>query len=132
MVADRLQKVVTHPLHAHLGIKEIQSEAGHGSFSITVADTVLSPAGSLHGGVVYFLSDVCAYAGLLSLLDAKTDAVTHDIQVSVMRSARPGDVVDFRSKVVRLGKRLCFLEVIASTGDQIIATAKVTKSILSV
>ncbi len=127
----RLEKVINHPLHQQLGVTHITSEAGVGRFSIDVNQHATNPAGVLHGGVVYLLSDVCAYAGLLSLLDDTTEAVTHDIQVSVMRPASLGQTVEFESRVVRLGKRLCFIEVVARVEEKVLATAKVTKSVLS-
>lgn len=127
----RLKKVMNHPLHRHLGVTEITSEAGVGRFAIQVNDQVINPAGVLHGGVVYLLSDVCAYAGLLSLIDDSTEAVTHDIQVSVMRPAQLGQTLEFESRVVRLGKRLCFIEVVTRVEGEILATTKVTKSILT-
>lgn len=127
---QRVQKIIDHPLHQYLGVRSISSREGAGTLSIDVSKNVLNPAGAFHGGVIYILCDVCAYAGLLSLLDEKTEAVTHDIQVSVMSSAKLGDVVEFKSKVVRLGRRICFIEVAAKVKDKIIATAKVTKSII--
>ena len=48
----------------------------------------------------------CVFVGLWLLyvtIDDNADA--HDIQVSVMRSAKLGDVVRFESKIVRLGRR---------------------------
>ncbi|MBU1195610.1 MAG: PaaI family thioesterase [Proteobacteria bacterium] len=127
---QRIQKVINHPLHQYLGVRSINTKEGAGTFSIEVSRNVLNPAGAFHGGVIYFLCDVCAYAGLLSLLDDKTEAVTHDIQVSVMSSAKLKDIVEFNSKIIRLGRRLCFIEVTAMVKDKIIATAKITKSIL--
>lgn len=129
---ERLQQVADHHLHQHLGITEIKSDSGNGSLSVTVSRNTVNPAGVFHGGVAYMLCDICAYAGLLSLIDDKTEAVTHDIHVSVMQSARRGDVVDFNSSVVRLGKRLCFIDVTASVAGKVIATARVTKSLLAV
>lgn len=128
---SRLEKVINHPLHKQLGISCIESREGCGHFSIRVSESSLNPAGALHGGVIYLLCDVCAYAGLLSLIDEQTEAVTHDIQVSVMRSAKLGDKVHFDSNVVRLGKRICFIEIVATIGNNVIATAKVTKSMIS-
>jgi uncharacterized protein (TIGR00369 family) len=84
----------------------------------------------LHGGVIYAVCDVCAYAGLLSLLEKDREAVTHDIHVSVMRAARKGEVVTMNSQVIKMGKRLCFLQVTATASDQLIAMATITKSIL--
>ncbi len=128
---EKLVKVARHPLHQFLGATTIASEEGVGKLSIRVTDSLVNPAGIFHGGVIYILADVCAYSGLLSLLDSATDAVTHDIQVSVMRSAKKGDVVDFESKVLKLGGRLCFMEVNITVAEQMIAKAMVTKSLIS-
>ena len=127
----RLQTVLSHPLHQFLGVADIHSNDGHGEIRITVTDQLINPAGLFHGGVVYVLSDVCAYAGLLSLLSDNEEAVTHDLHVSVLRPAMLGDEVVFRSEVVKRGRQLCFLNVTATVDDKIIATARVTKSIIS-
>lgn len=124
----RLKKVINHPLHRRLGITDIESEGGVGRFSIEVNEDSLNPGGMFHGGVLYLLCDVCAYAGMLSRMDELTEAVTHDIQVSVMRPAKLGDRIEFKSRVVRQGKRLCFIEVEATVDGDILGTAKVTKS----
>jgi len=127
----RLQAVEQHPLHRYLGVTTIQSNQGCAEFTIEVNEQTLNPAGVFHGGVIYILCDVCAYAGLSSVLEDNIEAVTHDIQVSVMRAAQMGDQINFKSKIVRLGKRLCFIETVATVGNHVIATAKITKSILS-
>ena len=126
---DRLNKILALPLHQFLGVTALSSDAGRGALSITITENLINPAGILHGGVIYVLCDVCAYAGLLSLLDDGTEAMTHDIQISVMRSARLADVVDFQSEVVKMGKRICFIDVKATVNGEIIAAARVTKSI---
>ena len=48
-----------------------------------------------------------------------------------MQSARLGEVVDFRSRVVKLGRRLCFIEVVASVGERVVVATKLTKSVLT-
>ena len=126
----RLQQVIDHPLHQHLGIETIDSENGAARFSIRVDENTLNPAGVLHGGVLYLLCDVCAYAGLLSTLDTNTEAVTHDIHVSVMHAARAGEVVVFESNPVRVGRRIAFIDVSARVDERLIATARVTKTLL--
>jgi uncharacterized protein (TIGR00369 family) len=127
----RLRKVLDHPLHQFLGVADISSENGQGEIRIKVSEELVNPAGLFHGGVVYVLSDVCAYAGLLSLLSDNEEAVTHDLHVSVLRPAMLGNEVVFRSEVVKRGRQLCFLNVTATVDDKIIATARVTKSIIS-
>ena len=126
----RLQNVLSHPLHQFLGVADIHSADGQGEIRITVTDELVNPAGVFHGGVVYVLSDVCAYAGLLSLLNDNEEAVTHDLHVSILRPAKHGDEVVFRSEVVKRGRQLCFIDVTASVNDKIIATIRVTKSVI--
>jgi uncharacterized protein (TIGR00369 family) len=127
---ERLSKIIEHPLHRFLGVTTIQSKSGKGTLSVKINDNTVNPAGAFHGGVIYVLCDVCAYCGLLSLIDDGTSAVTHDLQVSIMKSAKLGDIVDFNSKVVKLGRRICFIDVKVTLSGQIIASARVTKSIL--
>lgn len=129
---QRLEAVRNHPLHRHLGITDISSEDGKGRLLASVGENAVNPAGKYHGGVVYMLCDICAYCGLLSRLEDNTDAVTHDIQISILAGAERGDEVIFESEVIKLGRRLAFLETRARAGDRLIATAKVTKSLLSV
>jgi len=76
------------------------------------------------------LSDVCAMVGLMSRLPANQHAVTHDIHVSVMRSAAIGELVTFDSRIMQLGRRLCFCEVVVRGGNSTLATARVTKSLV--
>jgi uncharacterized protein (TIGR00369 family) len=130
-LARRLQPLIDHPLHRLLGAQEWQSREGAGHLSIEVSALISSPAGGLHGGVVYLLSDVCAMVGLMSRLPVDQHAVTHDIQVSVMRSAALGDRVSFDSTITHLGRRLCFCEVVVQSGGKTLATARVTKSLVA-
>jgi uncharacterized protein (TIGR00369 family) len=128
---QRLKKVLGLPLHRELGVTSIVSVDGRGTMDVTVNGKMVNVNGILHGGVVYLLCDVCAYGGLVSMLDDDTEAVTHDIHVSVMKSAREGDRVTFTSEVVRFGRTICFIDVKAAVGDQVIASARITKSILT-
>lgn len=127
---NRLDAVRNLPLHRYLGVTRLTSEEGRGTLAFEVGESSENPAGVLHGGVIYALCDVCAYAGLLSLLAPDQEAVTHDLHISVMRPAQHGDIVVIESRPVRLGRRIGFFEVTATVGDTVIATARVTKSII--
>ena len=127
---ERILQIVNHPLHRHLGIRDAHSEDGRGRFTFAVGDTTVNPAGALHAGVIYLLCDVCAYLGLMSVLPGHQEAVTHDIHVSVLRSAQRGDTVKMESKIVKKGKSLCFIDVTAAAEGQLIATARITKSLI--
>lgn len=127
---ERILQVINHPLHRHLGVSDAHSENGQGSFTFAVGDTTVNPADALHGGVIYLLCDVCAYLGLVSVFREDQEAVTHDIHVSVLRSAKRGDTVKMESRIIKKGKNLCFIDVSATVQDQLIATARITKSLI--
>ena len=129
-IEQRIQLIKDNCFHQYIGIEEISSQSGEGLLSFTVGDSVLNPNGKLHGGIFYALSDVCAYAGLVSLLPPSQDAVTHDIHVSVLRFAKGGDKIIFKSQVSKLGKRIAFINTNAYCEDLFLTEARVTKSII--
>ncbi|MBU0991151.1 MAG: PaaI family thioesterase [Proteobacteria bacterium] len=127
---NRLVPVINLPYHQFLGVQNLRGEAGRGFLSITVNQNNANPLGALHGGVIYSLCDVCAYAALLSIMEDENEAVTHDIHVSVLRSARLGQKIDFEAEVVKKGRTLCFIDAAARVEGNVIAAARVTKSIV--
>lgn len=128
----RLDAIRELPFHRYLGFEIVRAEEGEAELSFTVNDATINPAGVLHGGIVYTLCDVCAYAGLASVLPPEKEAVTHDIHVSVLRAAALGDVVSFVSHPVKIGRSLCFLDITATVAGRPIATARVTKTLVDV
>jgi len=129
---EKIDLIKNHPLHIYLGVQEIISDNGTANLKAIVNNNSLNPSGFYHGGVMYLLLDACAYSGILSALDPHEDALTHDIHVSVMRPAKLNDSIIYQSNVVKRGKRLCFIDVVAKCEDKIIATARITKSIISI
>lgn len=125
-----LPQVQAAPLHRQLGVKEIRAGNGEAILEVPVSDGNINPAGVLHGGVVYTLCDVVAYCALLSELQDGEDAVTHDIHVNVMRAAKAGERVRFTGRVVRRGRSLAFVEAAAHSGENLLARAQITKSII--
>lgn len=129
-IRDVLSMVESHPLHRYIGVETIHAEAGKAHFSVEIGINTVNSRGAFHGGVVYTLCDMACYAALMSELTDGEDAVTHDIHVSLMRGAKIGDRVRFDGKVIKRGRNLGFMEAAAYLGDQLIARATVTKSIL--
>lgn len=131
MSTAKLQAVQNQPYHHYLGLQKLEAETGHGRLQLVIEEQLINPAGALHGGVLYSVLDVVSYLALLSQLEAKQEAVTHDIHVSVMRAAKLGQQLNFSATLEKLGKRLAFIEAKARCGEQLIASARVTKSIIS-
>lgn len=131
-MTERLKTFTNMPLHQYLGVESITSEAGNGTLVANVSEQTLNMLGVYHGGVTYTLCDVCAYGGLLSLMADDEDAVTHDFHVSLIRSVKAGETVVFTSTLLKKGRNLCFFDVQAKVGDKLVATARVTKSLLQI
>ncbi len=125
-----LPYVVGHPQHRAMGVERIEAADGRSRVEIDVAGDMVNAAGMFLGGNVYTICDMACYAALLSELPEGHSAVTHDIHVSLMRGARAGDRVVFTGRVIRRGRSVAFMEAEARVGDEIMARATVTKSIL--
>jgi len=128
---ENIEAIQNHPLHVSIGVQKITSDSGNARLTAVVNTASLNPQGFYHGGVMYLLLDACAYSGVLSALESNEDAVTHDIHVSVLRPAKLNDQIIYESTLVKRGRSLCFIDAQARCGEKLIATARITKSIIS-
>ena len=129
---ERLDAIRNHPLHRQLGLHQLEATAGRAELSARIAGkSTLNPAGVMHGGVLYVLSDVAAYAATLSMLDPSEEAVTHDLHISVLRGSSSGAEIALSAQVLRRGRKLVFIQVQAHADDHLLATATVTKSVIA-
>ncbi len=129
-LARRSALLAESPFHNFLGLKLNCAEPGRAEIEFTPMENVRNGSGVLHGGIIYSILDVAAYAALLPCLTDRQEAVTHDIHCSVLQPARLGQPVVFQGRVRKLGKRLAFCESEAWAGENLIALARVTKSII--
>ena len=125
-----LPYVMDHPLHRAMGVERIEAAGGRSRIEIDVGPGMVNAAGMFLGGNVYTICDMACYAALLSELPEGENAVTHDIHVSLMRGAKAGDRVVFSGRVIRRGRSIAFMEAEARVGEDVVARATVTKSIL--
>lgn len=127
---DLLTSVESHPLHRMMGVEKIESANGSSSIAFTVGDMSVNARGAFHGGVAYTICDMACYSALLGLLNEGENAATHDIHVSLLRAAVRGDRIVTTGKVIKRGRNVAFMEAEMHCGDELIARATVTKSIL--
>ena len=123
----RQQVILDVALHRHFGLEFEGCAEGQASASFVVGSRHVA-FGGLHGGVLYALMDAVSMLALLTRLGPAQHAVTHDLHVSVMRGAAPGDRVVLEGRVARLGRSIAFVDAAARVGDTVIAAARVTKS----
>ncbi len=127
---SRFQILRDLPLHKYLGLTVREADAGRSVLELVVNTNNANVFGVLHGGVIYTICDVAGFAALCSVMSEDETAVTHDIHVSCIRPAPFGSTLRVEGTVVQKGRTLAFMDAVAKLGDKIIATARVTKSIV--
>lgn len=125
-----LPHILGHPLHRALGLETIDAGQGRSRFEVLIGPDMVNVAGMFHGGIVYLLADLACFAAVLSELKDDEFAVTHDIHVSMLRAAKLGQRASFEARVLKLGRSVAFMEAQVRCGEELLARATVTKSIL--
>lgn len=130
MQHPHVAQVEALPYHRYLGLRVLESSEGRGKLELPITEANANAMNVLHGGVLYTVCDVASYLALVSLLPHDHGAVTHDLHVSCMRPGGFGETLLVEAEVVRQGRSVAFMDARARIGDKLIATARVTKSIM--
>ena len=131
MNQNELDKVRSWPLHHSWGVQSIRALDGRSEISVQVNESMSNPAGTMHGGLIYALTDVAAYTALLSVVEENQTGVTHHINVQVLRPVQLGAVLRIEAEVIKRGRRLSFIESKAYIEDKVVALASITKSMVT-
>ena len=131
MNQNELDKVRSWPLHHSWGVQSIHALDGRSEISVQVNESMSNPAGTMHGGLIYALTDVAAYTALLSVVEENQTGVTHHINVQVLRPVQLGAVLRIEAEVIKRGRRLSFIESKAYIEDKVVALASITKSMVT-
>ena len=129
-VAPATVDVEALPLHRFIGARLLDPQHPEVGLTFTVHPGIEGRAGRLNFGAVSVIIDAAAYLALSPSLSAGEDAVSHDIHESVLRPVLSGQVVEVRGRLVQRGRRVAFVDVEASVEGQLIATARITKTIV--
>jgi uncharacterized protein (TIGR00369 family) len=81
-----------------------------------------NPAGTVQAGVQSVLLDAAMNFALLAALETGERAATLEMKVSTMRPARGGDRLTVRGEVMRLGKRVAYLQAFARSGGGVVVS----------
>lgn len=126
----RITAVLDLPLHRFLGVSLIDETDSTAGATFRVDGPAQGPGGWLHGGVVYALLDMTCYLALLPRLDQDKIAVSHAVNISLMKGVPGGSEVRLTAELMRLGRSLAFLQAEARADGHLVAAATVTKSII--
>ena len=128
---ERQRAVLDLPLNRHLGIV-FDGMVGDSATAHFYGTPALATFGDqVHGGA---LTSLCEVIGFLALAPQLTDdqhAVTHDLHMSFMRAVPVGVRCDLSARVVRSGRTLAFIDVHAQAEGKVVASARITKSIIT-
>ena len=126
----RLKHVEKLPFHRFLEISITRAEPGVGEVILHPSEKTINAGGVVHGGIIYSLLDAAAFLAMLPVIGDHQLGVTHDIHASVLNAAPVDKPLVFKGFLRKLGKRLAFCDSEAWSGDSLVATGRVTKSII--
>jgi len=130
MNQSEFEKVNKVQFHKDLGLVFELPKDGKSIVHVTVDERHINTANIFHGGVLYACCDIAGFVALISVMDEGQMGVTNSISVQVMRSVVNGAVVEFHGEVIKLGRRLAFVETMAMSDGKVIAKASITKTMI--
>lgn len=131
-VEQMLEAMQSFPLHAQFGFTIEHAADGRCTAKCQVGPAHLNFGGVVHGGVMYLLLDVTAYCASVTILPEGMNATTHDIHVSMLRPTFGDTELVLEAEVRKAGRSLFFIDVQATVDGKLVASARVTKSLVPV
>ena len=128
----RLEQVEKLPFHRYLEISVTRSEPGIGELILHPSERTINAGGVVHGGIIYSLLDAAGYLAMLPVIRDHQNGVTHDMHASVLNAAPVDQPLVFKGFLRKLGKRLAFCDSEAWSGGSLVATGRITKSIIHI
>ncbi len=112
------------------GVRPIEFGEGIAVVALKPRAEILTPWGTLNGGVVNALVEQPTYLALLTLLKEGEFPMTNDAFIQHMRPL-PGDAeYTLRSTVLRRGKSMAWINTDVFANGALVSTARITKTIL--
>jgi uncharacterized protein (TIGR00369 family) len=106
------------PIHARAG------EGGQPIFGLLAEDRHANHRGTVQGGLLSTLADFALGRAIEADADDGKDRATVSLTVDFLKPAKPGDWIESRTKVDRVGGTLSFADCSLSVGDQEIVRAR--------
>jgi uncharacterized protein (TIGR00369 family) len=119
-----LQKSIKETAYYKLLRIELQQLApGSADFQVVAGEEHTNPMGLVHGGLMTSIADAAMGNAVRSL---GIKGVTADMSTALMASARPGDTITARGKILKSGKNLIFAEALVYVGETLAVHSKAT------
>ena len=118
-----------NPLFRHLGIELIDLAHDNATLRLTIAPELIQGAGNAAGGILATLLDEAMAHAVLAGNQPGQYTTTVDMNVSFLRSVKPGQTVTCEAHVTKRGQRIIFTEATAQTTN---AVARATATFMMV
>jgi uncharacterized protein (TIGR00369 family) len=126
-----LQQALSSGYSRWAGIEIVEVDRGFARLRFRPRPEMLTPWGTLNGGVVNSLVEVPAFVALLTELPAGLLPVTNDIFLQHVRPL-PGDVsYELTGKLLRIGKSMAWLEAAALVDGKPHTLVRITKTLVA-
>jgi len=119
------------PFHRYIGVKLVDPAQRHLGCTFVVTPAIEGREGRLNGGALSVILDAVAYLALEPALAPNEDAVSHDLHISMLRSVFSGQTVHLKGELVQKGRRVAFVNAEARVDGRLVASARITKSIVT-
>jgi uncharacterized protein (TIGR00369 family) len=119
MTAAEIEAVIQNSLPAAMksGIRVDSVDGAIARIRLPFRASMLRPGNRVSGPTLFAAADTAMYACVMAHIGPQVMAVTADMSLHFLRSARPGDVVA-EARMVKLGRRLAVMEVQVRSGDE--------------
>jgi uncharacterized protein (TIGR00369 family) len=118
------------PLIAQLGAAITAYGEGWATAQWRPSPPCCNPAGTVQAGVQSVLLDAVMNFALLASLGPGERCATLEMKISTMRPARAGDDLALRGEVLRLGRRVAYLQAFLRRGEETVTHATATFAVL--
>ena len=115
-------------LMGFLGIRHTSFGPGTMVAEVDVRDDLMTPFGSMHGGVVSALADHVLGSVLYPVMERGQWAATTEFKLNLLRPVRSG-VVRAEAEIIAMSKRTAVVRIDITNDDRLCAAAQGTVSI---
>jgi uncharacterized protein (TIGR00369 family) len=127
----RSEAAIGTPLLRFLGAELVDEGDPASGISLLAGEQSVNAVDYLHGGAISTVLDVAAYLSLLPDLGDDEEAITHNLFVSYLAAVKGSAQLTATATVVRRSRRLAFVTAELRDRTRLVATAQVTKSIVT-
>jgi uncharacterized protein (TIGR00369 family) len=111
------------------GVECVEISEGIGRVTFKPRAEMLTPWGTLNGGVVTSLVEIPSFVSLLTTIGENDLPVTNDIFLQHMRPLPSDCVYEMVGTLIRRGKTMAWTEVAVNANGATVSIARITKTI---